>query len=90
MSFVIAQPDFMTAAAEDLAGIRAALADAAAAAAGTTSGVAAAGGDEVSAAIAQLFGNFGQEFQAINTQASAFHAEFVNTVEWRLGGLPRD
>ncbi|BCI88678.1 hypothetical protein NIIDMKKI_38840 [Mycobacterium kansasii] len=36
-----------------------------------------AGEDEVSAAIAALFGTFGQEYQAISAQASAFHADFV-------------
>jgi hypothetical protein len=40
--------------------------------------MAAAGADEVSAAIAQMFGAYGQEFQAFNAQAAAFHNEFVN------------
>src|SRR5882757_3461902 len=78
MSFVIAQPDFMTAAAENLASIRSALTEAAAAAAGPTSAMAAAGADEVSAAIAQAFGAYGQEFQALNAQAAAFHAAFAS------------
>src|SRR5882757_1242308 len=78
MSFVIAQPEFVTAAAENLASIRSALTEAAAAASGPTSAMAAAGADEVSAAIAQMFGAYGQEFQAFNAQAAAFHNEFVN------------
>jgi hypothetical protein len=78
MSFVIAQPEFVTAAAENLASIRSALTEAAAAASGPTSAMAAAGADEVSAAIAQMFGAYGQEFQAFNAQAAAFHAEFVS------------
>ena len=49
MSFVIAAPELVSAAAEDLAGIRSALGEAAAAAATPTTGVAAAAGDEVSA-----------------------------------------
>jgi hypothetical protein len=77
MSFVIAQPDFVTAAAENLSGIRSSLGEAAAAAAAPTSSLAAAGADEVSAAIAQMFGTYGQEFQAVGAQAAAFHAEFV-------------
>ncbi|EUA90880.1 PE family protein [Mycobacterium ulcerans str. Harvey] len=36
----------------------------------------AAAGDEVSAAISQVFGAYGQEFQALNAQAAAFQAEF--------------
>src|ERR1700675_313712 len=78
MSFVIAQPDFVTAAAENLAGIRSSLGEAASAAAALSSFLAAAGADEVSAAIAQMFGTYGQEFQALGAQATAFHAEFVS------------
>lgn len=76
MSFVIA-PDLVTAAAGDLAGIGSTLGAATAAAATPTSQVAAAAADEVSAAISRLFGAYGQEFQAANSQAAAFHAEFV-------------
>lgn len=36
-----------------------------------------AAADEVSAAIAELFGAHGQEFQALSAQASAFHDRFV-------------
>jgi hypothetical protein len=37
----------------------------------------AAGADEVSAAISQMFGAYGQEFQALSAQAAAFHDQFV-------------
>ncbi|MDC8992934.1 PE family protein [Mycobacterium marinum] len=77
MSFVIADPEMVTAAAADLAGIRSTLGAAVEAAAGPTTGVAAAAADEVSAAIAHLFGAYGQEFQALNGRAAAFHAELV-------------
>ncbi|MGB9302537.1 MAG: PE family protein [Mycobacterium sp.] len=77
MSFVIA-PDLVTAAAQNLSGIHSSLGEAAAAAAAPTSSLAAAGADEVSAAIARMFGTYGQEFQALNAQAAAFHAEFVS------------
>jgi PE family len=77
MSYVIATPDLVQSAAEDLAGIRSSLAEAAAAAAGPTTGIAAAASDEVSLAIASMFGNFGQEFHAIGAQARAFHEQFV-------------
>jgi hypothetical protein len=77
MSFVIAMPDLVEGAAGDLAAIRSSLAAANAAAAGPTTGIAAAAQDEVSVAIASMFGDFGQRFQAVNAQAQAFHAEFV-------------
>ncbi|AYE93766.1 PE family protein [Mycobacterium paragordonae] len=76
MSYLTTQPQLMSAAAENLAGIRTALAEASAAAAGPTTGLAAAAADEISAAAAQLFGTFGQEYQQVIGQAAAFHAEF--------------
>lgn len=75
MSFVTTAPDAVQAAAQDLAGVRASLADAAANARPLT-GIAAAAEDEISIAIASLFGGAGQQFQALNAQAQAFHAEF--------------
>ncbi|WP_156764908.1 PE family protein, partial [Mycobacterium sp. 1081908.1] len=60
MSYVIATPDLVQSAAQDLAGIRSSLAEAAASAAGPTTGIATAAQDEVSVAIASMFGNFGQ------------------------------
>jgi len=59
MSYVIAAPDLVQSAAQNLAGIRASLAEAAASVAGPTTGVVPAAADEVSAAISALFGNFG-------------------------------
>ncbi|BBX96248.1 hypothetical protein MLAC_15420 [Mycobacterium lacus] len=56
MSFVIAEPETVAAAAGDLAGIRSALTTAAAAAATPTIEVLPAAADEVSAAISRLFG----------------------------------
>jgi hypothetical protein len=50
MSFVIATPDLVLSAAQNLADIRSSLAEAATAAAGPTTGVAAAAQDEVSVA----------------------------------------
>ena len=78
MSFVSAAPELVTAAAGDLASIRSALSEATAAAAAPTTGVLAAGADEVSAAISEMFGAYGQEFQALSTQAAAFHDQFVS------------
>ncbi|KAA1246084.1 PE family protein [Mycobacterium simiae] len=77
MSFVLAAPEVITATSANLAGIGSALQEAAAAAAGPTTGIAAAAADEVSIAVSQLFGTYGQEFQALNAQLVAFHDEFV-------------
>ena len=79
MSFVIAAPEFMAAAATDLSNIGSALSAANAAAAGPTTALLAAGADEVSAAVASLFSGHGQAFQALSAQAAAFHAQFVQT-----------
>ncbi|WP_242660542.1 PE family protein [Mycobacterium kubicae] len=77
VSFLATTPQLVTAAAENLAGLGSNLGQATAAAASSTTGVAAAAADEVSLAIAQVFGSFGEEFQAVNAQAAAFHSEFV-------------
>jgi hypothetical protein len=67
MSFVIASPDVLASASSDLAGIGSAIKEATSAAAPSTTSVVAAAEDEVSAAVAKLFGSYGQEFQAIAT-----------------------
>ncbi|MCV7089407.1 PE family protein, partial [Mycobacterium interjectum] len=77
MSFVVAVPEYVTAAASDLANIGSTISAANAAAAVPTSTVAAAAGDEVSAAIAAIFGGHAQAYQAISAQAAAFHQQFV-------------
>src|ERR1700677_2789161 len=77
MSFVVAAPEFVTAAASDLANIGSAIGAANAAAAAPTSQVLAAGGDEVSSAIAGLFSAQAQAYQALSAQASTFHQQFV-------------
>jgi hypothetical protein len=76
MSYVITEPELVQGAAQDLAGIRGSLAEATANAAGPTTGIAAAAQDEVSTAISALFGDFGQQFHALNAQAQAFHSDF--------------
>lgn len=77
MSVVYTVPDLMVAASDSLADLRSSLQAATAAAAGPTAEVAAAASDEISAAVSALFGSFGQEFQAVHSQAAAFHADFV-------------
>ncbi|MGO8941963.1 MAG: PE family protein [Mycobacterium sp.] len=78
MSYVIAAPEYVAAAATDLANIGSALGDANSAALGPTSSVFAAGADEVSAAISALFNSHAQLYQALSTQAALFHQQFVN------------
>ncbi len=75
MSNLTTVPEVVQGAAQDLAGIRASLTDAAATA-GPTTGIVAAAEDEISIAIASLFGSAGEQFQALSAQAQAFHAEF--------------
>lgn len=70
----------MATAAADVEGIGAAIGGANAAAAGRISGIAAAAGDEISAAIANLFGGYGQQFDAVIRQAQALQEEFAQAL----------
>ena len=85
MSYVIAGPELLGAAATDVAGIGSSIRAATVAAAVPTTVVIAAAGDEVSAEIASLFSSHAQEFQALSAQASAFHAEFVQALSGASG-----
>src|SRR6202795_152470 len=80
MSFVIAAPGFVTAAASDLASLGSTISSANAAAATQTTGVLAAAEDEVSAAIAAVFSTHGQGYQALGARAAAFHDQFVQAL----------
>ncbi|OBI11701.1 PE family protein [Mycobacterium sp. E2327] len=80
MTYVIAEPQMMASVAAEIEGIGSAFSAATAAAAAPTSGVAAAAGDEVSAAIADVFGTFGQDYQALVAQFEAFHNQFQQTL----------
>ena len=85
MSFVIAAPESVASAASDLSGLGSALRAANFAAAPATTSVLAAAQDEVSAAIAALFGAHGAQYQALSAQVAAFHDEFVQALS--SGGL---
>jgi hypothetical protein len=61
---LVAVPEMFAAAASDLAGIGSTVSAANSAAAASTTAMLPAAADEVSAAIAALFGTFGQEYQA--------------------------
>jgi hypothetical protein len=77
MSYLIAAPEYLAAAASDLANIASSMSAANAVAMTPTSGVLAAGADEVSAMIAALFSTHAQAYQALSAQAASFHAQFV-------------
>ena len=85
MSYVIAAPEMLAAAAADVAGIGSSLNAATAAAAAPTTAVVAAAGDEVSAAIASLVLNDAQQYQALSAQAAAFHSEFTRALNAARG-----
>ncbi len=80
MSFVIAVPEFVTAAASDLASLESTISSANAAAATRTTGVLAAAEDEVSAAVAAVFSAHGQGFHALSARAAAFHDQFMQAL----------
>jgi PE-PPE domain/PE family len=80
MAFVLAQPQVMAAAAADVSAVGTTIGEASADAAGRTTGVVAAAADEVSAAVADLFSAYGQEWRALIARAAAFHSEFARAL----------
>src|SRR5258708_96107 len=80
MSFVIATPELLTAAAGDLGRMGLALSAPHAAAAASTTRVLSAGADEVSAAVAAVFGAHAQNYQSLSAQAADFHTQFVRAL----------
>jgi hypothetical protein len=80
MSYVLTTPEMLAAAATDVGNIGSAISTASSTAAGPTTGLLPAAEDEVSAAIAKLFGAYGQEYQAVVSQAATFHSEFTRAL----------
>jgi hypothetical protein len=80
MSFVTTQPEALTAAAANLAGIGTTMSAQNAATAAPTTGVLPAAADEVSALTAAQFAVHAQMYQAISAQAEAIHQLFVSTL----------
>ena len=78
-------PDVVAAAATHLANIGATISDANAAAAALTTELVPAAEDEISAAIAGLFGTYAQDYHALAAQAAAFHDRFVQAVNASAG-----
>ncbi len=85
MSFVIVAPEMVTAAATDLGSIGSTVSAANAEAAAPTTAVLTAADDEVSAAVAALFSQYGSEFQALSAQLAKFHSQFVQTLDSAAG-----
>ena len=80
MSYLAIAPETVATAAADLAGIGSALDAANTAAANSTTSILVSGQDEVSVAIAKLFGAYGRQYQLISAQAAAFHTQFVHSL----------
>lgn len=80
MSQLITTPEALASTAADVHNIGSAINAARAGAAGQTTGLLAAAQDEVSAAIANLFGAYGQQYQATLSQAATFHTEFTRAL----------
>ncbi|MCV7079150.1 PE family protein, partial [Mycobacterium szulgai] len=80
MSTLLIAPEALVAASQELTGLGSALGAANSAAATSTTQVVAAAGDEVSAAIARLFGSLGREYQVLSAQSALFHEQFARTL----------
>lgn len=80
MSLVLVATDMLAAAAADVARIGAAVSAGNIAAAAPTTGLSAAAADEVSAAIATLFGAHAQDYQVAAAQAATYHEQFARAL----------
>ncbi len=89
MSFLMAVPEEVGAAATSLTDIGSALNDARAAAALPTAGVVAAAEDQVSAAVAAVLSEHGAGYQAFGAQVAAFHDQFVQALTASAGAYAR-
>ncbi len=79
-SYLLAEPEAFEVASGGLAEIEQAIKGAAAAAAPSTTTIVTAAGDEVSAAVADIFGSCAQEFQTLTAQTAGLQAQFVRAV----------
>jgi broad specificity phosphatase PhoE len=80
MSYVTTAPGLLTTAATDLAQIGEALRAGNLGAVFPTTELAAAAADEVSAAVAALFGTHGSQYQAAAVEAASYYEQFVQNV----------
>lgn len=84
MSFAIAT-EWVQSASEELSGIRNTILQVSESIAGHTTDIAPAAADEISAAIADLFGGIGREYQVLSAQTGAYHARFVEALNSSVG-----
>ena len=80
MSFVMTQPEALSAAATSLACTGSMMSTQNTAAAAPTTGVLPAAADDVSALTAAQFAVHAQMYQAVSAQAEAIHQQLVNTL----------
>lgn len=73
-------PESVITAARDLATIGSDMRFANLQAAAPTTNIASAGADEVSAAVVNVFASYGQDFQKLADQATAFHDQFIQAL----------
>jgi len=85
MSYVMAVPEVMDAAATDLATIGDTINAAHMTAAASTVAVLPAAADEVSTSIAHLVSGYGQDYQKLAGEAAAFHEQFVQRLTASAG-----
>jgi PE-PPE domain/PE family len=76
MGQIVATPELLESTAANVERIRSEISAAHANAAGPTTGLLAAAEDEVSEAVANLFGDYGRQYQALLTRATEFHSQF--------------
>ncbi|OBK19468.1 PE family protein [Mycobacterium asiaticum] len=80
MSWFVAGPEAMAAAARDLAGIGSAIAESNGNAAAPTTAIPASAADAVSGLVAQLYSAHAQTYQDISAQMASFHDQFVRAL----------
>ncbi|OBI92346.1 PE family protein [Mycobacterium asiaticum] len=80
MSWFVAGPEAIAAAARNLAGIGSTIAESSANAAAPTTAIPAPAADAVSALVAQLYSAHAQTYQDISAQMATFHDQFVRAV----------
>ena len=85
MTYVIAAPEIVAAAASDLTTLGSTLNGATTAAAPPTTGVLAAGADEVSEAVANLFRTHAKSYQALSARRRPFIEQFVQALKAGAG-----
>ncbi|RUP01175.1 MAG: PE family protein, partial [Mycobacterium sp.] len=75
-TFLVAAPEALASASADLNGIAEAIRRATASAAPSTTEIAAAAADEVSAAIARMFGGYAESYQSVGAQIALYEKQF--------------